>query len=369
MAMANKLDKLTPAVAIHPGEVLQDELESRDIKQKDFAELTGIQPTQLNEIINGKRGINADLALIIGKALNMDARIWLDLQSNYEFDRAKINKKNVRRLEAIEQWQMMQPYIPEGFLKKKGYISGDPVEDVSAVLKLYDVHHFEQLAAVLSQPLYARLRHSEKLAIDKTSLIGWQKVVCYEASVLSVKPFDNKRKDELITSLRDIIYKNKNTLNQAKEQLGEFGIKLVFMDHPNKCAVDGFAFWSFGNPAIGLTLRYKRIDNFAFTIFHELGHIFYHLVNNNTIEFVDIDLEIDIPDKIKEEQEADSFARDNLINPGDWKIFFNSVSKLNDKSILNFARKERIHPAIVKGRLCHELNDYKFKSRIDHTIQ
>jgi HTH-type transcriptional regulator/antitoxin HigA len=48
--MAIKIEKLTPANVVHPGEILKDELEERQIKQKEFAELTGIQPSQLNEI-------------------------------------------------------------------------------------------------------------------------------------------------------------------------------------------------------------------------------------------------------------------------------------------------------------------------------
>ncbi|MBO9200613.1 MULTISPECIES: HigA family addiction module antitoxin [Niastella] len=85
-----KLSSLTPAYAIHPGELLKDELEARGIKQKDFSELIGVQPSQLNEIINGKRGIDAEMALLFDKALNMDASIWMNLQKYYEDDLARI---------------------------------------------------------------------------------------------------------------------------------------------------------------------------------------------------------------------------------------------------------------------------------------
>ena len=92
--MATNIKITTPAIAIHPGEMLKDELQERGIAQKEFANLTGIQQTQLNEIIKGKRNLNEDIALLIGKALKMDAVLWFNMQRNYELDLAKINKKN-----------------------------------------------------------------------------------------------------------------------------------------------------------------------------------------------------------------------------------------------------------------------------------
>jgi len=366
--MSIKLEKLTPAIAIHPGEILKDELETREIKQKDFAELIGVQPTQLNEIINGKRGINTDLALIIGKAFKMDPKIWINLQSNYELDLAKINEKTQSRLQSIGQWQMIQSYIPEYFFKKQGYLKGDPVEDIETIKNIYGIKHFEQLASLHTQTSYYRLRKSPKLSIDKANLLGWIKLVHYEALNLNVAKFNFREESKLIELLRDNFWKNKNTLIKTKEILHDFGIKLVIINNPEKCPVDGVAFWSKGNPSIGLTLRHKRIDNFAFTLFHELGHIFLHLVNNNTAEYIDIDSDNINNEENKEENDADDFAKNYLISPENWNEYFKSATKSQEKSMLNLARKERIHPAIVKGRLCHELNNYRLKTRIDHNI-
>ena len=91
--MPINIQQLQPSIATHPGEILKDELDFRNITQKEFALLTGIPQTQLNEIIKGKRGINPDIALVISKALEMDAILWLNLQSNYELDLAKMNEK------------------------------------------------------------------------------------------------------------------------------------------------------------------------------------------------------------------------------------------------------------------------------------
>lgn len=44
------ISELTPAIAIHPGEILLDELEARKIKQKEFALQSGMQKSQLNKL-------------------------------------------------------------------------------------------------------------------------------------------------------------------------------------------------------------------------------------------------------------------------------------------------------------------------------
>ena len=58
-------------MAIHPGEILKDELDERDISQTSFATDTGIALTQLNEIVKGKRNISADYALLFEKLLDI----------------------------------------------------------------------------------------------------------------------------------------------------------------------------------------------------------------------------------------------------------------------------------------------------------
>lgn len=92
------INDAVPGRAVHPGELLRDVLKAKRYTQKHFAEIVGIQPTQLNEIINEKRGISAEVALKIGAALKMDAIIWAKFQMTYELDLARIKQKKVKQL-------------------------------------------------------------------------------------------------------------------------------------------------------------------------------------------------------------------------------------------------------------------------------
>ena len=65
---------LVPAFATHPGLMLADEIEANEYSQIDFAKLINLSRSQLNEIIKGKRNLNADLALLLEKALGVDRK-------------------------------------------------------------------------------------------------------------------------------------------------------------------------------------------------------------------------------------------------------------------------------------------------------
>ncbi len=74
---------------LHPGELLGEELEAREISQKEFAEVVGLRPSHLNELIKGKRNVSALLALKMEKSLGIDADIWMRLQVQFDLDIAK----------------------------------------------------------------------------------------------------------------------------------------------------------------------------------------------------------------------------------------------------------------------------------------
>lgn len=75
--------------ATHVGEMLADELYARRMTQKELAVRTGIQPTVINEIIKGKRRINATHAIKLELVLGVDADFWLTAQMNYDIAKIK----------------------------------------------------------------------------------------------------------------------------------------------------------------------------------------------------------------------------------------------------------------------------------------
>ena len=94
-------NNLTPFEPTHPGELVKDELEARNLTQAKLAESIGVMPSLLNEIIKGKRGINTEMALLIEAALNIPADLLLNLQSDYNMQVAKSDVSLMKRISAI----------------------------------------------------------------------------------------------------------------------------------------------------------------------------------------------------------------------------------------------------------------------------
>lgn len=91
--MVTKNNRPVPVRAVHPGEILREELLERGIKQKDFAQLIGVQATHLNEFIKGKRNLNEDLAIKLEKSLGVPFKTWMSLHNGYVYDCKAIEER------------------------------------------------------------------------------------------------------------------------------------------------------------------------------------------------------------------------------------------------------------------------------------
>jgi antitoxin HigA-1 len=88
-------------IAIHPGAVLLDELEERGIAQTALASHIHVLPKTVNEICRGKRGISAEMAVKLSRALGASADFWLNLQKNWELSQVSPNAaKGIKPLAA-----------------------------------------------------------------------------------------------------------------------------------------------------------------------------------------------------------------------------------------------------------------------------
>lgn len=67
----------------HPGDVLKEELECRKISQKRFSQVLWVSYTMLNEILNGKRSVTSDFALMVEAALGIKAEMLINMQTRY----------------------------------------------------------------------------------------------------------------------------------------------------------------------------------------------------------------------------------------------------------------------------------------------
>lgn len=148
----------------------------------------------------------------------------------------------------------------------------------------------------------------------------------------------------------------------AVEYLEKHGIAVVIEPHLKGTLLDGAAMQDEdGTPIVGLTLRFDRLDNFWFTLLHEVAHIWKHVDHEET--FLD---NLDSSSEDRREAEANRVAKEALIPRIAWK---RSDAYLNPSNLTidMLSRELKIHPAIIAGRLRKERENYTiFNDLVGH---
>jgi len=145
---------------------------------------------------------------------------------------------------------------------------------------------------------------------------------------------------------------------RALKAVRELGICVVLESSLPGMSVDGASFHVMGAPpVVALTARHDRLDNFWFTLFHELGHIALHL--NDPSDDIFVDAEEESGDgEVETEAEANAFAKDSLI-PRDIWLRSDAYRSGSEASVVALAKQLSIHPAIVAGRIRYERRDFR----------
>ena len=71
-------------LAVHPGEILKEELAEFGITPTSFARQIDVPPNRVSQIITGRRSITGDTALRFGHWFGVDPQFWMNLQSQYD---------------------------------------------------------------------------------------------------------------------------------------------------------------------------------------------------------------------------------------------------------------------------------------------
>ncbi|WP_428489107.1 XRE family transcriptional regulator [Rhodopila sp.] len=136
--------------------------------------------------------------------------------------------------------------------------------------------------------------------------------------------------------------------------LRAIGVALIVEKHLPGTLLDGAALSTFdGYAIIALTLRHDRLDNFWFTLFHELGHLKLHVGHDYAAIFDDTET----PAATALEEEADLFAQEALLPAVKWNVGAARFTR-NEKAVLIDAKRFRVGPAVIAGRVRREAHDY-----------
>ena len=88
---------------IHPGKILADELNFMGISVEQLAKYINVSENNINQLLEGKVNLTADISLRLGYFFNTGAEMWMNLQKAYELDAYRIHD------------QVFELDIPENF--------------------------------------------------------------------------------------------------------------------------------------------------------------------------------------------------------------------------------------------------------------
>ncbi len=337
-------------IATPPGATIKEQLEDRGMSQKEFASRMGMSEKHISRLINGEVQLTSEVAYRLEMVLGLPANFWSNLEAIYRDKLAKAEAENA--LDADIELVKKMPYKE---MAKYGWLpdTRKPEQRVVAMRKFFEVFCLEQLS---HQDLLPKISCRRQAITEKgdLALIAWAQKAKLDARNIHTAPMNLKRLSNSLSAIRAMTTKEPAVFcSELAELLASCGIALVFLPHIGGSFLHGATFYDKNKIVIGLTLRGKDADKFWFSLFHEIAHILYGHLNqeSGTTE--------------ADESAADEFARNTLIPLEAFNSFAQQHFFARD-AILGFASAIGIDPGIVVGRLQKEgyiefswLNDLK----------
>jgi HTH-type transcriptional regulator / antitoxin HigA len=336
-----------PAEVFPPGDFLQEELEERGWTQTDLAAILDRPPRLVNEIIAGKRAITPETARGLAAAFGSSPEYWMNLESSYQLWRAGDDQGD-----AVARRARLYELAPIGDLERRGWIEKTPTLDVlqQQVLDFLEMDSLDDEPPLLPHAARKSTSYtSEWTAAERAWLFRSRHL----ARAMESVRFTQSGFDRALVRLRALGH-GPGAVSQVPAILAEAGIRFLIIQALPGTRVDGACFWIDDAPVIVLSIRFDRIDNFWFVLFHELGHI----AGGDGKEHPTLDRDLEKADasggRPPSEHEADDFATRRLIPEDPLKAFMREVRPFYSRArIESFAQLIQVHPGVVVGQLHH----------------
>ena len=331
-----------------PVDAIEFRMEQQLLAPRDLLPYLGSR-SKISEVLNRKRPLTLSMIRALHSGLGIPANVLLQEST----------------LERVVEWDRFpfKEMLARGWFKTTTYgIQAKAETLLRDFFKSVGTTNF-----VVETVLYRQSKHVRSgRAMDEYALAAWTARVM---QLVLENPPEMAYQPEIVTLdfMRELAKKSLSEEGPvlAHDFLREHGIALVIEPHLAGTHLDGAALMKWEKmPIIGLTLRYDRIDNFWFSLMHELAHIALHFGGDYEQFYDDLEVDLEIEVEVDQrEQEADELAREALIPHDAW--ITSPASKLKSPMAAErLAAKLGIHPAIVAGRMRYEFNAYRYLTHL-----
>lgn len=342
----NQYSRPVSDLAIHPGELLREEIECIGMTQRELAKRMGRPPQAVNEIVKGKKSITHDTAIELENVLGIPAHIWINSQTSYDFTLARLSAREQWAAQAKDGWL---DQFPVSEIEKRGWIERykDKADKVGALLNFLGVASFDAWRKQEEAQPVLGFRISENSKVSPVALSVWLRQGELEGRDIETAEYDEQAFISAIKQIRAMTSDTPEDFVPKMTRLcADAGVAVALVPELPKSGANGVARWiSPGKGLIQMSLRWRWHDIFWFSFFHECHHILIHKVQKVHIDGINNDTE--------EETAANSFAANFLIPPDEYERFVAS-NCYDEASVSDFAARIGIDPGIVVGRMQRE---------------
>lgn len=340
------LNKYFPKSVTHPGEILMEALEEKNIGAKEFAVRTGKPEKTITAVLKGESSLTPAMAILFEQILQIPARFWLEAQRNFDEYKARVDYQAA--IEDATDWAKNFPYAQManfGWVPKTKKIK-------EKVVHLFEFFRVANQKGFEDYYFYQRTKVAFRISLkgnkNATAIAAWLRQGELQAEELKNREFNKAALKKSLPEFKNLMASHPDDFfEQLRLLCLKSGVKLVHTPCLPKTAIHGSTRWINETPLIQLSGRFKRNDIFWFTFFHELGHILMHGKKYISLENVDYEGE-----NLQYEEEANDFASQRILSDAQVKEIW-ETENLDAEKIKDFAQKFVTHPACIIGRLQH----------------
>ncbi len=332
-----------------PVEAILYRMEQQGLKPIDLVPYIG-ERSRVSEVLSGKRQLTLDMIRKLEAGLGIPAKVLI--QRRDDSGTLSYGSWSTRLL---------------NLMAKRGYFGKLTLKEHGKVELL---QRFFASVGVESQPaaLLRRTSYRTSVLTDKHALSAWYTRIIQQAQKVKVETIYKAGSLDL-AYMKDLVKLSCQERSPilAQDRLKEAGVILIVEPHLPKTYLDGAAIMTEReNPIIGMSLRHDRLDNFWFTLMHELAHIVLHYDNS--------DFEIFLDEKVQDrdrmefsseqlEREADGLAEESILPREKWEI---SPAKVTPSAMAaqSLANELGINVAVIAGIIRYKHENYFYLHKL-----
>ena len=304
-------------------------MEQQNLQIADLIPYIGTA-SRVSEILSGKKKLTVEMVNSLANGLNIPEKSLLNQEKG------------------SNEYSRNIPTAIFNKMIKRGYFDNIDSHERATTLQLFFERHSPVPAAFYRKSSY-RIGKNSNLYL----LVAWANRIIDKAANISIPDYkDGTVSLEYMRKIARYSVDDECGVLNALKQLADDGIKVIIEPQLDGMKLDGVCIMEDKkHPVIGMTLRYDRLDNFWFTLMHELAHIALHIETDQDFIYDDMTCQEEQLNSI--EKEADLFASNALVDDSVWAYSSARVNPIYI-TVQSLANEIGVHPVIIAGKARYE---------------